>query len=488
MEKGSLVKARRVRFVLAGASTLALVLAANAGWTNSAASVSAGASGPTLSWVMTTGDQKNLAKPQSSLRFGADKLVAGAVVVDESRTWQQHVGVGAAMTESSAYLFSRLSEARRTTALRDLFHPSEGAGLSLLRVPLGASDFALGDYTYDDVPAGQSDPELANFSIGRDRRYLIPMLGAAQAVNPELRLVLSAWSPPAWMKDSGTTHGGSLLQRYEPVYATYLARAAQAYTDAGFEVAAMTIVNEPNYATAAYPSTLMGVQQGVRVAQLLRAELNIRGLRGVGLVSHDHNWDDTASPITALTTSLPGTYIGSGFHCYSGDVSAQSAVVKAVPLAQIWTTECAGGTWSGGFAGDLRWGARNMLIGAFRHHSVASLWWNLALDSSGGPRNGGCQDCRGVVTVDPLSSMVTSNVEYWLLHHVGRYVPRGSVRIATPSRTANNFETVAFRTPAGKRVLLALNDGSSKQTLTVRWAGQAAQLSVPAGALITATW
>ncbi len=129
-----------------------------------------------------------------------------------------------------------------------------------------------------------------------------------------------------------------------------------------------------------------------------------------------------------------------------------------------------------------------MLVGAFRHHSVASLWWNLALNPVGGPRNGGCQDCRGVVTVDLGKAAVTRNVEYWLLHHVGHHVPPGSVRIWTPARTVNQLESVAFRTPAGKRVLLVLNDGSLEQTVTIRWNGEAADIVVPAGALATATW
>jgi glucosylceramidase len=437
---------------------------------------------------MTTGDQRSLAAPQTPVTFGADKDRSNAVLVDESRQGQRHVGVGAAMTESAAYLLARLPETQRTATLRSLFHRGSGAGISVVRVPLGASDFALGDYTYDDLPAGQTDPQLTHFTMEREHRFVIPMLRAAQGVNPALRLVLSAWSPPAWMKDSASTHGGSLLPVYESAYASYLARAAQGFRDAGLEVAAMTIVNEPNHATQDYPSTLMPVDQRIRVAQLLRAQLDARGMPRVGLLSHDHNWDDTVAPVTALTTSQPGTYIGSGFHCYAGDVSAQSALVAAVPWAQVWTTECTGGGWSSGFAGDLRWGARHMLVGAFRHHSVASLWWNLALNPVGGPRNGGCQDCRGVVTVDLGKAAVTRNVEYWLLHHVGHHVPPGSVRIWTPARTVNQLESVAFRTPAGKRVLLVLNDGSLEQTVTIRWNGEAADIVVPAGALATATW
>jgi glucosylceramidase len=129
-----------------------------------------------------------------------------------------------------------------------------------------------------------------------------------------------------------------------------------------------------------------------------------------------------------------------------------------------------------------------MVIGAFRNHSVASLWWNVALDPNGGPTNGGCRGCRGVVTVEPTTGKVTPNVEYWLLGHVGRYVPRGSSRLRSSPRTSTGIESVAFRTPSGGRVLLLLNDSEVKRTVTIRWSGRSAQLPLPAGAVATAWW
>lgn len=182
-----------------------------------------------------------------------------------------------------------------------------------------------------------------------------------------------------------------------------------------------------------------------------------------------------------------GTYAGAGFHCYAGDVSEQSAVVEAAPQAQIWTTECTGGGWSSGFSGDLRWGMRNMLIGAFRNHSQAVLWWNIALDPASGPKNGGCQDCRGVLTVDPGTATVDPTTEYWLLTHVGRHLPRGSERVASTGGPPG-VETAAFLTPDNRHVMLLLNDTATDQTVTVRWNGQAAQLSLPAESVATATW
>lgn len=440
-----------------------------------------------ISWVVTTGDQQERAATQPGVAFGRDEQNPAAVVVDDGTRHQRFVGVGAAMTESSAWLLSRLPAEARSAALRDLFHPTDGAGISVVRVPLGASDFALDDYTYDDLPAGEADRGLYGFSIAREHEHVVPLLREAQAVNPSLRLVLSAWSPPAWMKDSGTTHGGRLLPDHESLYAVYLARAAAGFHAAGLEVAAMTVVNEPGHSTADYPSTRMPVDQQVRVATRLRAELDARGLSSVGILAHDDNWADAAAPVEALATAPAGTYAGAGFHCYAGDVSEQSAVARAYPWARVWTTECTGRDGTSGFSGDLRWGMRHMLIGAFRNHSQAVLWWNLALDPAAGPRNGGCQDCRGVLTVDPGTAEVTPTTEFWLLAHVGAHLPRGSERVESTGGP-HGVETAAFVTPDDRRVLLLLNDTAVARTVTVRWNGQAARLHLPAESVATATW
>lgn len=474
--------------LLAAVLATAAVLAVGAAGAASAARPAPEPTGPTISWTLTRGDGRALLAPQTSVAFGKDRAVSGAVSLDPARTFQSHVGVGVAVTESAAVVLGRLSAADREAALRSVFDPVAGAGVSLVRVPLGASDFALGDYTYDDLPPGETDEDLSRFSIAREQQHVLPLLREAARINPALEAVLAAWSAPAWMKSSGTTHGGTLLPAYEDVYARYLARAAQELTAAGLRVRAMSLVNEPGHSSGDYPTMAMDVAQQGRVAVVLRAELDARGLGDVGVLAHDHNWDGAASAVAALTGEAGASYSGAAFHCYGGDVSAQGSVVAAAPGTEVWTTECSGGGWSSSFGEDLRWGARNMVIGAFRYGSVATMWWNLALDPQGGPKNGGCQDCRGVLTVDHTTGAVTRNVELYSLAHVGRFVPRGSVRISTPERSASGIESVAYRTPEGRVVLVLLNDAQVKQTVTVRWDGRSAAIPMPGSSLATATW
>jgi glucosylceramidase len=92
----------------------------------------------------------------------------------------------------------KLKQAAREKVLQKLFNPKSGIGLSVLRQPMGASDFALKSYTYNDLPAGQMpgglDTKLEKFSINHDKLYIISILKRIIEINPNLKIVASPWS------------------------------------------------------------------------------------------------------------------------------------------------------------------------------------------------------------------------------------------------------------------------------------------------------
>ena len=180
---------------------------------------------------------------------------------------------------------------------------------------------------------------------------------------------------------------------------------------------------------------------------------------------------------------------GSAFHCYAGNVSAQSAVKTAYPGKEIWFTECSG-TVGSGFAGDLVWNAENLLIGATRNWARSVSLWNLALDQNSGPQNGGCSNCRGVVTVDSSTSppTITNNVEYYVLGHLAKFVAPGAYRIDSNTFGPGSIEDVAFQNPDRSIALLGLNSGSANATFTLSWKSQTISYSLPAGAVATFLW
>lgn len=399
-------------------------------------------------------------------------------------------GFGAAMTESSAWLIrTQLPAAQRDLLMRRLFDPVEGIGLSYLRLPMGASDFALRSYTYDDLPAGQSDLSLARFSIDHDRETILPALRQARTLNPSMQIMATPWSAPAWMKTSGALTSGKLRREDYAVYARYFVKFLQAYAAAGVPIAAVSPQNEPQNEPTGYPCLRMEPDEQ---ADFIRDHLGpLFAQEGIAtqILIWDHNWDRPDYPLAILKDPEARKYVaGTAFHAYSGKVEAQSRVHDAYPEKGLYFTECSGGEWATDFGGNLKWSAHNLLIGAVRHWAKNVLLWNLALDDKHGPQNGGCPNCRGVVTITPATGKIEYNVEYYALGHAARFVPPGSVRVESNMLPQQGIEDVAFRCPDGSLTVLVLNGSDRTQSIAVRAQGRAFTSTLPAGALATFHW
>ena len=450
-------------------------------------------SGPTVQIVETTGDRTMLLQPQPSVSFSSAANPSSLVItVDNTTHYQQMDGFGGSLTDSSAWLiWNKLSASQRTTLMQQLFSASSGIGISFLRQPMGASDFsATGNYSYDDMPAGKTDPKLANFSVAHDAPYIVPLVKQALLINPAVKVVALPWSPPAWMKSTQTMNGGNMNPSYFPSLAKYFVDFVQAYQQQGIPIYALSVQNEPLYSTAGYPSeSLPAADEATFIANNLGPALSAARLANVKIFAYEHNWDNTAYPQSVLGSSASQYLAGSSFHCYAGDPSAQSAVKTAFPAKDIWFTECSGVT-STTFAGDLVWNAQHLLIGATRNWARSVSLWNLALDQNAGPKNGTCFNCRGVVTIDDSVSPanVTFNVEYYILGHLGKFVVPGAHRIDSNTFGAGSIEDVAFQNPDGSIILLVLNSAANSATFTVTFKSRSFNYTLPAGALATYSW
>jgi len=444
----------------------------------------------------TDGDQSKLLTQRPGLTLSPG-LPAGSpaftIAVDSGTIYQQMDGVGASLTDSAGWvLWNDLTGSQRDALMQSLFDPNAGIGIGILRQPMGASDLsASGDYSYDDVPAGQSDPNLAQFSIAHDQTYLIPLLQQALSINPSLKVHALPWSPPAWMKTSGSMNGGNVATADFPSLAQYFTLFIDAYKQQGIPIYAVSMQNEPLYSTTGYPSAyVVAPDEANFIGNYLGPALAGAGLGGVKIFGYEHNWDQPDYPETLLAdTTAYGYLAGSSFHCYAGDVSAQSQVKQAYPAKDIWFTECTG-TVGSSFAGDLAWNAENLLIGATRNWARGVTLWNIALDQNSGPQNGGCTTCRGVVTVDASVSpaQITPNVEYYVLGHLGKFVQAGAYRIDSNTYGSGSLEDVAFSNPDGSIVLLVLNAASGSTTFAVTANGNSFTDTLPAGAVATYEW
>ena len=118
-------------------------------------------------------------------------------------TYQKIIGFGGAVTEAAGYAFSKLPQEKQENLIKDYFSP-EGINYSIARIPIGSCDFSIKHYAY------ASKRDLSDFSIDKDKQYIIPFLKNAFEKNPNMELLASPWSPPWFMKNTRIVVLGTL--------------------------------------------------------------------------------------------------------------------------------------------------------------------------------------------------------------------------------------------------------------------------------------
>lgn len=444
-------------------------------------------------WVTTADKTKLLALDTSpgSLGFGDRAPAAADIAVNPAVRYQTMVGFGASITDATAWLMmNRMSAEQRQALLQELFgRGPNGIGFDLTRLTIGASDFSRTHYSLADPPGGGADMTLSSFSINANRADVLPVTKAALAINPQLQVMASPWSAPAWMKTTGSLIKGTLKPEMYDVFAQYLLKYVDAYAAEGVPIFALTVQNEPHFEPGDYPGMRLDPPQRIKLlAQHLGPMLAARGNKPQ-IIEWDHNWDDTASPLAVLADPVARTFVsGVGWHCYAGQVGAMAAVHAAHPDKDAWFTECSGGEWKTNWAETLPWLTRNIVIGATRGWAKGVLMWNLALDEKFGPHLGGCNDCRGVVTINSATGAVTRNMEYYALGHASKFVRPGAQRIDSPA-LVDGMETVAFRNADdGSIALIVCNGMGAARRFTVTQGGQSFEATAPRESITTFVW
>lgn len=440
---------------------------------------------------LTTADRQHLLAPSE---VAAPAAGAAAVIrIDPRRQHQRIAGFGAALTEGSAWLIRHgLKDGPREALMRELFtREGGGLGFEFTRLTIGASDFSRRHYSLDDMPPGQTDPELRHFSLDPEREDVIPAVKQALALNPKLQVMASPWSAPGWMKTTDSLVQGQLRPEFYGAFSHYLVRYVEGMQAEGVPVFALTLQNEPHFEPGDYPGMRMPPRtRAAVVGQHLGPLLKARGLK-TQILEWDHNWDEPWSPLSMLSDATARAYVsGVAWHCYGGDVSAQSEVARQFPQLDVWLTECSGGEWKPQWAETLPWITRNLIIGSTRHGARGVLMWNLALDPQHGPHRGGCTDCRGVVTIDPKDGSVTRNIEYYAFGHASRFVHQGARRVESEGGDGKKtgLDHVAFTNPDGSTVLIVCNSAAEARRFTVQAPGRRFAYELPASGVATFVW
>ena len=439
-------------------------------------------------WLTTPDRSALLAKQSPSLPFTNSAANGQIIDVDSAKTYQTIDGFGFALTGGSAMLIHRMDAAKRAALLQELLTTNDsGIGVSYLRVTVGSSDMNDHVYSYDDLPKGQIDPDLAHFSLAPDETDVIPVLKEILAINPKIKILASPWSAPVWMKTSDASKAGSLKPEYFAAYATYLVKYIQSMRANGIPIDAITVQNEPLNENNTPSMLMLAPDQARFIAHDLGPAFEKAGIK-TKIVLYDHNLDRPDYPLSILKDAAANKYVdGSGFHLYEGKVDAMTQVHNAFPQKNLYFTEqmvidepATTKTL------DISRPVAQIIIGATRNWSRNVLLWNLAADPKFGPHtsDGGCPICEGAITID--GSNVTRNIAWYSIAHASRFVPPNSVRI--DSNTLDTLPNVAFEAPGGMEILLVANPGDAPQNFAVRYKGKAFTASLNGGSVGTYVW
>ena len=450
----------------------------------------ASAANETVSVYLTTSNLSQSLDQQSAVNFSSgDGAQSIAININEGRQFQKMVGFGATFTDSSAWLLQdKVSSGTRASVMSNVFSysGSDGIGLSYLRQPMSATDYIKtigGYYTYDDVPSGQTDTDLSEFSIAHDLDYIVPILQQALGVNPDIKVQFNSWTAPAWMKTNGSlVNGGHLQEQYQDEWAQYIIKAIQAYEAQGIPIWSTSVLNEPTVVRS-YPTMELPPSDSARIIRDYLAP----GLADAGLATRILAADDvefaTLYP-TSVIDSDPA--VGQEFpaialHGYWGDHTKLGTLHGYYPNKDVYQVELSPNGNGCGYEPIL------LFMDDVRYWAQTIVTWNVALNTSNGPfHSTDPSTCMPLVTVNEASGAVTYTSAFYQEGQFSKFIKPGAYRVDSDDN--GDVRNLAFKNPDGSKVLVTWNRAAASRTFSVNWGGQHFDYTLAAGSIATFTW
>jgi glucosylceramidase len=465
------------------------------------------------SWVTNPDRSALFQKQADSVFFKSSNREGGnTIIIDEVQQFQEIDGFGFALTGGSAELLMKMSPAARSSALHEIFALNDkNIGVSYIRLSIGSSDMNSFVFSYDDLKENETDPELKKFSLSQDLKDVVPVMKEILAINPEIKILGSPWSAPAWMKTNNNVRGGALKKECYDVYARYLIKYIQTIKKQGVTIDAISVQNEPLNSKNTPSMQWLWSEEADFIKNNLGPALVKEDLK-TKIILFDHNLDRIDYPFAMLNDPGVSKYTdGSGFHHYGGDMGAMSILHLARPDKNIYFTEQMVVERPGDKNINISDQVKRLIISTTRNWSKNVILWNLAADPKNDPHtdNGGCSMCQGAITID--GDNISRNIAYYTVAHASKFVRPGSLRIAstyTGDKSVSLTEdeehpgikratviestpvlpNVAFRTPDGKIVVIVVNDTWSANTFRIQYKGMTAGLRLSPGASATYVW
>jgi glucosylceramidase len=407
------------------------------------------------------------------------------VFVDTTKTFQTFIGIGGALTDAAAETFAKLPGGKQQEFLQAYFDREKGIGYTLARTNMNSCDFSSGSYTYVE----ENDAELKTFKITHDEKFKIPLIKKAmETAEGELKLYVSPWSPPAWMKgNNNMLQGGILLKEYYQSWANYFLKFIRAYEERGIPVWGLTVQNEPMAKQKWESCMYTAEEERDFIKNFLGPALWNNGMKDKKLIAWDHNRDlmyHRAS--TILSDREAAKYVwGIGFHWYESWTGAPTfenvkRVAESYPGKQLLLTEACNYPFSWDTFDEWQWGENYgaSMIADFNNGACAWTDWNILLDETGGPNH--VQNfCFAPVHADTRDGSLHYMNSYYYIGHFSKFILPGAQRIAVSSNRAQLLVT-GFKNPDGSIVVIVMNQGETQVDFRLYFGQQAAEaISAP---------
>ena len=447
-----------------------------------------GMTGMELNWTATTvkGGGWETAEGSALFRPDLEEVENQVVNLYPEVTYQTFEGFGGAVTDAAGYVYSLMNEEQKREVIETYFSPDQ-MGYNRVRIHMDSCDFSTQLY---EAMSDPDDRGLNSFSFARTEKYILPMLEDAQrAAGKPLKLMLSPWSPPAFMKTNGSrVGGGSLKPEYRDMWADYICRYIQEFQKRGFEVERISIQNEAK-AVQTWDSCLYtAAQEKEFLRDHLSPALARHGLKAVEVFIWDHNkervYERVRDTVDDTTRDLVA---GAAFHWYSGDhFEALDMVRRQYPELKLITSEscieCRFHAAQDEFGNNAK--LAHELMGDLNHGISAFYDWNILLDGQGGPNHVG-NWCYAAFMYDREEKLLHIKLLKQFYYHFAHYVVPGSQRIGM-SRYTGRLEAAAFRRPDGSLAVVLFNPDKEPVPVILRMDGQVAELTAAAGTILTA--
>ncbi|NIE81756.1 glycoside hydrolase family 30 beta sandwich domain-containing protein [Asaia sp. As-1742] len=432
-----------------------------------------------VQWVATTPSALWVKKGDATI---LNRPVVGHdadITLRVRNTYQTIKGFGACFSELGWNALTKATPDDRKAAFHQLFSPGVGANLSICRAPIGANDFAVDWYSYDET---SNDFWMEHFSIERDKRAIIPFIHSAQAENPHLQLWASPWSPPTWMKynhhyatslslpgwpqnglkpDQVGIEGKDLFiqeARYFSAYAMYFEKYVLAYREAGIPIFAIMPQNEFN-SKGPYPSCCWTPEGLARLVTYLypRLEpLNVKIYFGTFERPYENLFERFVDNLHVgnMVAGVGMQWAG------KGAIAALHHEHPDLDLIQS-EAECGDGRNDWRYCRYI-W---RLMLHFFNNGVSVYDYWNIALENDAASTWGWKQN--SLITVNSSSGAITYNYEYYLLKHFSHFIRPDAVRFEAISWTGYD-NALAFLNKDRTVVLILHNDMSSPMPVRIR--------------------